>query len=305
MVGQGLLEMDGISGRQSVIGFAGLGRMGTEMARNLANAGKELVLWNRTTTKAHSLADELACHSVRSPRDLSDACDIVVTMLADDASSRDVHLGSQGLFGGSRARLFLEMGTMSPAHINELAGVVPEGALLIDAPVSGATQAAADAQLMIMAGCSEQTAGQLAHLFSAMGKQTICLGKQGAGAVMKLAVNSLIHGINQTLAEAVILAEASGIAPQTAFDVIEASAACAPMIKYRRPIYLDEMAHGVTFTVALARKDLEVTAALASELGAPMPQGSITLQKLMEAEASGYADRDMASMLNFMREEKT
>lgn len=85
-----------------------------------------------------------------------------------------------------------------------------------------------------------------------MGKETLCLGHAGGGAVMKLAVNSLIHGINQTLAEAMTLAEAAGIEPEAAFDVIEASAACAPMLKYRRPLYLEESAHEVTFTVALA-----------------------------------------------------
>ena len=82
------------------------------------------------------------------------------------------------------------------------------------------------------------------------------------------------------------LAEAAGIDPERAFDVIEASAACAPMLKYRRPLYLDEAAHEVTFTVALARKDMEVTA-LARDLGIAMPQGLMTLDKLRDAEAAG------------------
>lgn len=116
---------------------------------------------------------------------------------------------------------------------------------------------------------------------------------------------SLIHGINQTLAEAMTLAEAAGIAPRTAFDVIEASAACAPMLKYRRPLYLDEAAHDVTFTVALARKDMEVTADLARKLGTQMPQGLTTLEKLRQAEAAGYGARDMASILAFMRKDAT
>ena len=195
------------------------------------------------------------------------------------------------------------MGTMSPAHIAELADRAPDGAQVIDAPVSGATQAAKNGALMIMAGCSEDAAQPLMPIFNAMAKKTVCLGRLGNGAVMKLAVNSLIHGINQTLSEAMTLAEASGIEPVRAFDVIEASAACAPMLKYRRPLYLDESAHDVTFTIALAEKDMAVTAALAERLGVAMPQGRVTLEKLSEARAAGYADRDMAAMLNFMREE--
>ena len=212
------------------VGFAGLGRMGIHMARNLEAAGHDLTLWNRSVKKAEDLAQELACDS---------------------------------------------------------------------AP----TQAAKNGALMIMAGCSEDAAQPLMPIFNAMAKKTVCLGRLGNGAVMKLAVNSLIHGINQTLSEAMTLAEASGIEPVRAFDVIEASAACAPMLKYRRPLYLDESAHDVTFTIALAEKDMAVTAALAERLGVAMPQGRVTLEKLSEARAAGYADRDMAAMLNFMREE--
>ena len=77
------------------------------------------------------------------------------------------------------------------------------------------------------------------------------------------------------------------------------------MLTYRRPLYLDEAAHDVTFTVALARKDMEVTAALADQLGTAMPQGLKTLETLKAAESAGYGARDMASILNFMRKEKT
>lgn len=194
---------------------------------------------------------------------------------------------------------------MSPDHIQRLVQGVPKGACVIDAPVSGATQAAADAKLVIMAGCTPEEARPLGPLFDVIGKETLCLGHAGDGAVMKLAVNSLIHGINQTLAEAMTLAEAAGIDPEAAFNVIEASAACAPMLKYRRPLYLDEAAHEVTFTVALARKDMEATADLARKCGTDMPQGLSTLEILRQAETEGYAARDMASILTYMREKKT
>ncbi|SHI65583.1 3-hydroxyisobutyrate dehydrogenase [Palleronia salina] len=286
----------------SRVGFAGLGRMGGHMARNLSRAGHDLVLWNRSPDKAQALAVELGCAVADSPADLASKADVVITMLADDASSQAVHMGPDGLFAGNRATIFVEMGTMSPDHIADLAAQAPDGTQVIDAPVSGATQAAADGALMIMAGCTDADAEPLRPLFHAMGKQTICLGTVGSGAVMKLAVNSLIHGINQTLAEAMTLAEATGIAPEKAFDVIEASAACAPMLKYRRPLYLDEAAHDVTFTVSLAEKDMTVAAALADRLGIAMPQGKVTLAKLSEASAAGFAGRDMASILNFMRE---
>ncbi len=285
------------------IGFAGLGRMGSHMVRNLIAAGHDVTVWNRSPDKAERLVLQTGCGVAPTPKELADKTDVIITMLADDAASEAVHLGPEGIFAGRRARTLIEMGTMSPDHIRALVLAAPANTVVIDAPVSGATQAAADRQLMIMAGCSASTAAPIMPLLEALGREVIFLEKSGAGAVMKLAVNSLIHGINQTLAEAITLAEAAGIPAPLAFDTIEASAACAPMLKYRRPLYLDESAHDVTFTVSLARKDMAVTSALAKSLGVAMPQGEVTLEKLMQAEAKGFANRDMASILNYMREE--
>ncbi|MGJ5620729.1 NAD(P)-dependent oxidoreductase [Sulfitobacter sp. MF3-043] len=284
------------------IGFAGLGRMGALMARNLIAAGNEVFVWNRTEQAAIDFAVNEGCIAVPTPSDLMAQVQFVVTMLADDRASEAVHLGKNGLFASARSATLVEMGTMSPDHIAELVAKAPKGIRVIDAPVSGATQAAAHADLLIMAGCHNEDA-DLAVIFDAVGRETIYLGQSGSGAVMKLVVNSLIHGINQTLAEAMTLAEASGITSEVAFDVIEASAACAPMLRYRRPLYLNEADHDVTFTVALARKDMEVTAQLANRLGSAMPQGRTTLAKLIEAEKAGYGARDMASMLSFMRKD--
>lgn len=284
------------------VAVAGLGRMGAPMARNLAAAGHDLVLWNRTRGKAEALSAEIGAGLADTPRAAAQGAEAVVTMLADDLSSEAVHHGPDGLFAATGPRVLLEMGTMSPDHIRALAAEAPEGMRVIDAPVSGTTPAAADAQLLIMAGATEDGLAPVRALTDSMGRRTICLGTVGAGAVMKLAVNSLIHGINQTLAEAMTLAEAAGIAPEAAFDVIEASAAAAPMLSYRRPLYLDEASHDVTFTVALAKKDMTVTAALAEALGTAMPQGRVTLDQLEAAESAGYGARDMASILAFMKE---
>lgn len=287
------------------VGVAGLGRMGAPMARNLVAAGHDVALWNRTAMHAERLARDLGAAVAPSPARLAAGAEVVVTMLADDAASDAVHFGAEGLFAAPGPRVLLEMGTMSPRHIHALAEAAPPGVRVVDAPVSGATQAAAAAQLLIMAGCTEDAAAAVAPVLDALGRRTICLGAVGAGSVMKLAVNALVHGLNQTLAEALTLAEAAGIGRGAAFDVITDSAAAAPMIAYRRPLYEAEADHDVTFTVSLARKDMELAAALARRLGIAMPQGEVTLARLREAEAAGFGARDMAAMLAFLRETKT
>lgn len=282
------------------IGFAGLGRMGTQMVRNLARAGFDLVLWTRSG--AQDLADEIGAKVAETPAELAQRSDVVVTMLADDAASEAVHFGKAGLFAGNPSTI-IESGTLSLDHVRRLLREAPDGCRVMDAPVSGATQAAKDAKLLFMAGAEEDTA--LAPIFDAMGRRTMWLGAPGAGAVMKLAVNSLLHGINQSFAEAMALAQAAGVAPEAAFDVIEDSAAAAPMLSYRRPLYLDEGAHDVTFTVALAEKDMRIALDLAQVLGVAMPQGEVTRNRLRAAIDDGYGARDMAAMLPFAKGEKT
>lgn len=287
------------------IGFAGLGRMGALMARNLVRSGFNVTVWNRTGTVAVAFAKANGCRSAHTPAELAENADVLVTMLADDVASQAVHSGPDGLFAGNRPAPILEMGTMSPSHIADLRACAPMHTKIIDAPVSGATQAADAASLMIMLGCDEDFAQPLLPILEEMGEKVICLGSPGAGAVMKLAVNSMIHNINQSLAEAMTLAEAAGIDPKAAFDTIEASAACAPMLKYRRPLYLDGAAQDVTFTVALARKDMEIVADLACKLGVATPQSAVTLEQLRRAGKQGFDARDMASILAFMRKGNT
>jgi 3-hydroxyisobutyrate dehydrogenase-like beta-hydroxyacid dehydrogenase len=283
------------------VGFAGLGRMGAPMASNLARAGFELVLWNRTTETAVQLADATGGEVRATPRELAESCDVVITMLADDGASEHVHDGEDGLLGANvGADHLIEMGTLSPGHVRQLADRAG-GRVVIDAPVSGSIDAAQDARLMIMAGADEATIEAVKPILAAMGSEIVCLGSVGAGATMKLAVNMLIHGLNQTLAESLTLAEAAGIPASEAYRVIEGSSAAAPMLHYRKRQYLDEVNSPVSFALSLARKDVALATELAGELDVAVPQTQLNLDQLRAAEADGFGERDMASIINYLR----
>lgn len=283
------------------VGFAGLGRMGALMATNLARAGFELTLWNRSREKAEQLAGPTNAVVSTTPRELAERSDVVITMLADDHASEQVHHGDDGLFGaGAGAHHLIEMGTHSPQHVRRLAADAGDRTV-IDAPVSGSTDAARDARLMIMVGATDTAIDPVRPVLAALSREIICLGQTGAGATMKLAVNMLIHGLNQTLAESLTLTEAAGIPPADAYRVIEGSAAAAPMLGYRKPNYLDEVATPVSFALSLARKDVALAMDLAAELGVPMPQTQLNLDQLQSAEAAGFGQRDMASIINYLR----
>ncbi len=284
------------------IGFGGLGRMGSLMAANCIAAGHDLTVWNRSSAPVTSFLRSHQAKRSEHSENLANCNDIVITMLANDDAARQVYLGTEGLIAADGAPLLVEMGTMSPGLVRQIAEHAEKaGKTFIDAPVSGSTQAARDRQLLIMAGCAEEAQPELRQVFDAMGRKVIWLGAAGTGSVMKLAVNMLIHGLNQTVSEALTLASRAGITEAEAFDVIENSAAAAPMLSYRRSQYLDESAQEVSFTVDLVGKDLDLALGLADQLGVAMPQTRTTLNVIEEARKSGFGDRDMASIFAFIK----
>jgi len=283
------------------VGFAGLGRMGALMASNLAGAGFPLALWNRSREKAEQLAGATNAVVSTTPRELAERSDVVITMLADDEASHQVHHGDDGLFAAEGgASHLIEMGTLSPRHLQQLAADAGER-VVIDAPVSGSIDAAREAQLMIMVGATDAAIEPVRPVLAVLSSRIICLGSVGAGETMKLAINMLIHGLNQTLAESLTLAEAAGIPPADAYRAIEASAAAAPMLAYRKPNYLNERTTPVSFALSLARKDVALAMDLAAELGVAMPQTQLNLNQLQSAEAAGFGQRDMASIIDYLR----
>lgn len=287
------------------VGFVGLGTMGSRMAKNIVDAGFELIVWNRTSTKAEAFAKKHSCKSAKSPKSLVEQSDVVFTMLADDESSEEVHSGEHGLLTTKDgAKIFIEMGTLSPNHIFDLVQEAQNvEKRIIDSPVSGSTKSAETATLMIMFGGDQETYNSLKSIYDVMSNHVIVLDNLSAASIMKLVVNSLIHGMNQTLSEALVLAEKAGIPVEKAYEVIENSAAAAPMFHYRKDLYLDDKKHPVSFALKLAKKDLDLILGLGHECGVFMNQATLNFKSLVDAVEAGYGERDMASLVDYIRKE--
>jgi 3-hydroxyisobutyrate dehydrogenase-like beta-hydroxyacid dehydrogenase len=133
-----------------------------------------------------------------------------------------------------------------------------------------------------------------------MGKPEL-VGPAGSAATLKLAVNSILYGLNQALAEAVILAEQAGVATEKILDVVAKSAAGAPLVSYRSAQYLDPDNAPVTFTLDLAEKDLELTLDRARATGTSMPQAEETLSIVKELIGRGFGDRDLGFVIEGAR----
>jgi 3-hydroxyisobutyrate dehydrogenase-like beta-hydroxyacid dehydrogenase len=287
----------------TAVGVLGIGRMGGSMARALAAAGFEVVAWNRTPEAAEAIASELGGRAVRRPADVAAAADVCVSMLADGPAVEAVYRGPDGLLAGARAgNVFVDSSTVPPSTIRGFeAGARAAGAGLLDAPVSGSVGLAETGALTIMAGGEVADLERARPVLDALAKTVFHMGPLGSGAAMKLAVNAVIFGLNEALAEGLVLAEAAGITRPLAYDVLTASAAGAPYIGYKRAAFLEPDATPVAFALDLAAKDLRLIAELAREVGVPMPQAKANLEAIAAASTGGRGDRDFSTVAEHLR----
>jgi 3-hydroxyisobutyrate dehydrogenase-like beta-hydroxyacid dehydrogenase len=286
------------------VGVLGIGRMGSSMARALAAAGFDLLLWNRSAAPAEALAAELGgtTRVVARPRDVAAAADVCVTMLADGRAIDAVYGGPDGLVAGARPGLvIIDSSTVPPAALRTHAAAIrAAGAGVLDAPVSGSVALATSGKLTLMVGGEPADIERARPVLDALGTTIFHLGPLGTGAAMKLAVNTVIFGLNQAVAEGLVLAEAAGIERATAYDVLAASAVGAPYVAYKRAAFVDPDETPVAFALELAAKDLGLIGELADAVDVPIPQARTDLEVINAAIAEG-AGRDFSAVAEHLR----
>ena len=289
-----------------VVGLVGVGRMGGSMARALAREGRTLVVHNRTPDKAEALVAALgegAATVASTPAEVARLADVILTMLADDAAVEDVFTQPDGLLAGARAgTVFVDLSTVMPSTIQGLeARIRASDAGVLDAPVSGSTTTAESGQLTLMIGGTAADLERARPALEPLAKSIVHVGGLGAGAAMKLAVNTVIFGLNQAVAEGLVLAERAGIDRQVAYDVLATSAVGAPYLGYKRAAFVDPDGTPTAFALDLAAKDLRLIAALAEAVGAPIPQSAVNLDVIRAASGDGRGGRDFATVATHLR----
>jgi 3-hydroxyisobutyrate dehydrogenase-like beta-hydroxyacid dehydrogenase len=285
------------------VGFAGLGRMGVPMARRLAAAGLLAGVYNRTGAKARDLGAELGVPAFATPAELATEANVLVTMLADEQAVREVH---DGFVSALRpGTVGIEMSTIGPRPLPELRrAFASRGGSLVDAPVSGSIALAERGELTLLVGGDTVDVERITPVLETFGSQVFHLGALGAGATIKLAVNTIVYALNEAVSEALVLAERAGIERRRAYEVFAASAIAAPFIHYRRQEFEEPGSVPVAFRLALAAKDLRLALELAAGLEQPMPQAELDLGILEAAIAAGHGDRDVAAVAGYFRERK-
>ncbi len=280
----------------TTVGFVGLGAMGSEMVKRLLAAHRGVVGYNRTRAKAQPLL-EAGMTWAETPRAAAEAADVVCTMVADTAALLAVIEGPHGILAGlGPGKIYVDMGTVSPAASKAVAGRVAErGARMLDAPVSGSTVTVREGNLSFMVGGERSTCEAVTPILLEIGRRVTYVGGHGQGALMKIATNLNLTAQMLAFSEGVLLAEKGGIPRETAVEVLLNSALASPMLLYRGPFVLRDPEE-IFFNVNMMQKDLLLALEMGRALNVPLPTTSVTNEFLTATRAMGLEHKDFAAM---------
>lgn len=278
------------------VGFIGLGRMGSNIARRILEGGHELSVFNRTATKTTDLVDSGAC-AADSIAAVCAGREVVITMLADDAALTEVALRQGGLRDAlPRGAIHVAMGTHGVGIIRELAAAHAEaGQSLVAAPVLGRPDAAAAGQLGIVAAGSAAAVQACAPLFKVIGRRTFEAGPDPLGAcALKLSNNFVLGCAIEAMGEAFALVRKYGVSPDVLHDVLtDGLFACVAYKTYGR-IIAEETYDQVGFSARLGLKDATLILGAGEAARVPLPSANNLRDRLLGAIAHGDGDKDWA-----------
>jgi 3-hydroxyisobutyrate dehydrogenase-like beta-hydroxyacid dehydrogenase len=287
------------------VAILGTGKMGGAMARELAGAGHEVLLWNRTRANADELAKQISKPNVMVVETVKEALietDVALTLFTDGLITQKVLLSDPELLKSVNKKLVIaDMGTsgVESAKALELA-ITAAGLRFVDAPVSGSMATIASHQLLVMASGVEADVLEITPVLMSFSKKVAYLGRAGAGQAMKLSVNLVVHSLNAAVSEALALAKASGIDASSAYDVFEESVIAAPFVKYKRAAFLDSQTP-VAMRIDTVVKDLTLIRSLGSTTGVPLTASWAVEDLYRQACVAGFEAQDMAALTRHLR----
>ena len=274
--------------------------MGSQMVNRLLDKGHAVTGYNRTRSKAQWLADR-GMKWGESPREVSARADVTFIMVTNADALTALADGQNGYLAGLGAgKVVIDMSTVSPAASRALASKVRQrGADMMDAPVSGSVISIQQGTLSIMVGGRRETFERVKPLLLDIGPKVTHVGDNGLALSMKIAINLSLAVQMLAFSEGVLLAEKSGVARETAVDVLAHSAIGSPMIQYRGPFVL-KMPDEAWFNVNMMQKDMLLALEMGRTLDVPLPTTATTNELLTAARGMGLADKDFAVMFEVL-----
>jgi 3-hydroxyisobutyrate dehydrogenase-like beta-hydroxyacid dehydrogenase len=287
--------------RNSIIGFIGVGAMGSRMAKRLLDAGFKVVVFDRKRGKVEALAAQGAAIAP-NVRTLAMEADVIMSCLFNDDAVKEVYGGDDGVvLSAAPGNIIIEMSTISPETSRELSRMgKARGLEVLDVAISGGPPLAEQGTLTLLAGGSESAFTDCAPIFGVLAKQHFLLGPSGSGTAMKLVVNAIMGVSMQAIAEAVALGEKLGLPRDRLLKVLSQTAVVAPaqQNKLLRAAVND---YSAQFPISLMNKDFHLVMERAAATGVPMPATSAAFQMNL-ARAAKRPDEDYSAVMDLMRE---
>jgi 4-hydroxybutyrate dehydrogenase/sulfolactaldehyde 3-reductase len=285
------------------IGFIGVGVMGAPMARNLLKAGYQLRVFD-VNAAAMAALKENGATPARTPADAAKGMDAVITMLPNGEHVEDALFGRDGAATAmAKGALYMDMSTILPTVTDRIAKKMAErGIDMVDAPVGRTSQHAVEGKLLVMAGGSDAALARARPILEKLGDTIVHCGPVGSGARVKIVNNYMAIVANTTTAEALTLAEASGIDPEVARKVMLGTTAGMGHMSttYPAKVLKDDLTPG--FMVDLAAKDLGLAIEFAKTLGAPVATGESAREAYGRAQKGGRGRQDWTAIYAMTRE---
>ena len=286
------------------VGFIGLGNMGLPIARNLLKAGYELTVYNRTRSKAEALASAGA--KVADSLTEASTAEVVMTMLADDYAVEQTTLGDGGILNTlASGGVHLSLSTISTALSRRLtAAHTARGQNFIASPVFGRPDAAAAARLVVVAAGPDEAVERVRPLLEGIGRKLFVIGTEPYQAnTFKLAGNFLISSMLETLSEAFLLIQKSGVEPAKFLEVLNGSFFQSPIYENYGKIIIAQKFSPPGFALHLGLKDVRLVLAAADEVAVPMPVASVIRDHYLSGVARGWGDMDWAALAKVVAED--
>ncbi len=286
-----------------VIGFVGIGAMGTLMSQNLIKAGYKLVVYD-IKEEATVALQKPGATKASNPRDVAKRSSVVITMLPASPDVEAAVLGPGGVIEGAKAGdILIDMGSSYPGSTKMISvRLAAKGIRMLDAPVSGGTKGAREATLSIMAGGPESDFNECRPIFEAMGKNIYHVGPISAGHTVK-ALNNLCSACSMIItSEAMVIATKMGLSPEKVIEVINSSTGRSWSSQFKFPTFVLPDNFNSGFSIGLMNKDVEIANRLGRELHVPMYVGAMVQQLYNYAVGQGAANDCHTAIVKFIED---
>ena len=287
------------------VAFLGLGDIGSLMAMHLARDPFDLVVWNRTASKAEAFARDNNARIAATPADAVKAADVVITCLPSSSEVEAVLHGTDGMIDSLRkGAVLIDCTSGDPPTSRSIAAELGgRGVDFIDAPVSGGTVAAKAGTLTVMWGGEPTVFERARPAVEAFGKKIVHAGPVGSGDALKAVNNALLAVHILSTAEGLAVLVKAGVDPKVALDVINASSGRSNTSENLIPQRVLTRAFPRTFRLALLEKDIGIAAVMAEDLDARAPLISLAAARFHEARAKLGEEADHVEAVKMIEQE--